>query len=178
MKNKYVLLSIISLIFLGCKGTETETSKQTKYTIQGEEVAGDLYFPWLRIGTLYNDNISSKDEMTKQLDTMSVTVNGAESTLIILYKKLNERGLLYSPIIEVVMENDLHTTWYLTQEDYDTIKTYKLADLKAKKKKVHITADIENIYQNAYKCNKILKIELQNQDGFSISDKWSGGDYE
>lgn len=168
MKNIIVVLILSSTLLFACKTSDQQSKSENEYLFQGEKTEGDLYFSWLRLGNLYGKDISSKEEITARLDTMQT--NREDSTLIILYKKLHEIDLMYAPYIEVVMENDVHTTWYLTADDYEMIKKFYISDLKAKAKKVHLTGDIEKIYQNAFKCNKILDIELVDQNGFDMGN--------
>lgn len=179
MKKIIVVLVLTSSILFACKTTKTQTETVVEYTIQGEETEGDLYFGWLRIGNLYNKDVGSAEDIQAVLDTTQVENVGADSVFLNLYKALNERELLYAPYIEVVIENDRHTTWYLSAEDYETIKKFRLKDLNDNNKKVHITADLEHVYQNAFKCNKILKVELLSKDNFKNSDeKFNTEDYK
>lgn len=178
--KKSIICFILSLVLLtACKSADHQTNNVEENTLQGEKVLGDLYFGWLRIGNLYGQDISSKDDISYQLDTMQTAHRGEDSALIVLYKKLNEKQLLYAPYIDVKMNDGELTTWYLNSEDYEKIKKFKLQELNATNKKVRLTADLEKIYQNAYNCIKILEIELLDKGNYQNTDpKINAKDYE
>lgn len=179
MKKNIAFLALICCLFFACKSTKIQTKTVEEYTIQGEKTEGDLYFNWLRLGNLYNKDVSSRENIVSIFDTTKIENLGADSTLFILYKALNEKKLLYSPYIEVVMDNDVYATWYLTAEDYEKIKKYKLKDLNAENKKVHISADLEKINPNAFQCFKILDIKLLDKENYKNSDdKFNVEDYK
>lgn len=179
MKNILIVIVITSSFLFGCKGTKTETPLVEEYAMQAEKVEADLYFNWLRLGNLYNKDVSSRESITSILDTSKIKNMGEDSVFLILYRALNDRNLLYSPYIEVVMENDVHATWYLTTEDYEKIKKFKLIDLNTENKKVRISADLEKINPNAFQCIKILEVKLLDKENYKNSDeKFNVEDYK
>ena len=179
MKKILIIVAITTSILFACKSVKIEPKVEAKYEIQGEKVEADLYFNWIRMGNLYNKDVSSRENITSVLDTSKIENMGEDSVFLILYRALNEKNLLYSPYIEVVMENDVYATWYLTAEDYEKIKKYKLKDLNTENKKVHISADLEMINPNAFQCFKILDIELLDKENYKNSDdKFNVEDYK
>jgi hypothetical protein len=180
MKKLTIFSALLILLFITCKNVPTNSiSKEEIPLTNNNLVEADLFFSWLRIGNFYNLSDSVDMDVNSVLDSLAQNNIGSDSSLIVLYKKLHEKELLFSPYIEVKLEDGTQATWFINQADYDTIKTFKLKELKATKTKVHLSAELEHIYQSAYFCFKIAKIEVQEDFNYKNDDnKFNGLDYK
>ena len=181
MKNYTLIAFAIIFLFISCKETSAPTNNLTeKVTCPNTTtVEADLYFNWLRIGNFYGMEDSAIQNLEAQFESISMEETGKDSTLLSLYRTLKSKKLLHTPYIQVSMNDSLKTLWYLNEFDYDTIKTYSLAELEATNKKVHLTAEVEHLYANAYLCCKITKFEkLDKLDYQNCNTKLSGSDYK
>lgn len=179
MKKLTQFSALFLMLILSCKNIATNnTVKEELEKVNENLVEADLFFGWLRIGNFYNFNDSTGMDVNSMIDSLAKNNTSSDSSLIVLYRKLNEKGLMHSPYIDVKLEDGTQNTWYINQADYDTIKTFKLQELEATKSKVHLSAEIEHIYQNAYSCKKITKIELMEALDYKNIDKFTSGDYK
>lgn len=177
MKKIIISSILISILLLACRNVPTNNT--IKEEIHNDNlVEADLFFGWLRMGSFYGNSDAKNIDINAALEAMSKNNTSTDSSLIVLYKKLNERDLIFSPYVDVKLEDGSSATWYLNQLDYDSLKTFKLDDLTATKSKVHLSAEIEHIYQNAYLCKNLAKIELVKDVNYNNTDKFNAGDYK
>ncbi|MEQ1799084.1 MAG: hypothetical protein ABL872_14115 [Lacibacter sp.] len=123
-------------------------------------IEGDLYFNWLRIGSLYNQPDSIIQGVHNYADT--VNRNGLDSfdlRFLFMYDKLKSENLLYSPFVEIKVNNDSIITLYLSKNDYDKIKVYHRQDLIDINKKIVIKAETKFLAPGMVYCSKLLSVE-------------------
>lgn len=179
MKKILAFLIVSSAILFACKSTDTKKNAANNYEEKSKTVEADLYFNWLRIGNFYNMQDTTIINISKQLENQRNNQTDEDTSLLTLFRVLKANNVLYHPYIEVVMENDVHATWYLNTADYDSIKQFKLKDLDANNQKLHISADVKNIYENAFICIKIEEIKLLDKGDYNNSDKkFNAKDYK
>lgn len=148
---KGYIATIICLLFIGC-GYSCKI------------IEGDLYFSFIRIGSLYNlPNITND-----QLDSIfnSIPRTNADNNFYEKYKILSKENLLNSPFIELKLDNDSVITLYLNKNDYDKIKINKVKDLQANFKKIRVKANCRYLGFNLYKCENF--IEMKKIDGQTL----------
>lgn len=121
------------------------------------EIEGDLHFSFLRVGSFYNvhDTIVSKVEAymdtTKSLDKKTVRIEN-------LYKALKSKNLLYSPFIQLKMNDTTNANLYLDSLDYEQFKAFDLKELIDSNQKVVVKAIAAEIEDNAFTCLKLINV--------------------
>lgn len=128
-------------------------------------VTGDLYFSFFRIGTYYNlpDSIIEKVEDDLNAVNLETANNSSDSALIELvldYRKLKDEGLIYKPVVDIRVDDDLIVKLVLDSTDYDKIKAYKYQDLIDNNKKVRIKARTRRTGLGFYYCTELLELKL------------------
>ena len=76
-----------------------------------------------------------------------------------MYDKLKSENLLYSPFVEIKVNNDSIITLYLSKNDYDKIKVYRRHDLIDINKKIVIKAETKFLASGMVYCSKLLSVE-------------------
>ena len=141
-------------------------------------VTGDLYFSFIRIGTYYNQPDSVIKKMETDLNSVDFTT--ADSSLIELvkdYKRLKDEGLMYSPVIDISVNDETTIKLLLDSADYDKIKPYKYKDLIDGHKKVKIKARTRKTALGFYYCTDLLDIKLVDGQTLPNDNKLKIQDY-
>jgi len=128
-------------------------------------VTGDLYFSFFRIGTYYNlpDSIIKKMDDDLNAVNLDSANNKADSSLVRLvldYRKLKDEGLIYKPLVDIRVNDDLIVKLVLDSADYDKIKAHKYQDLIDNNKKLKIKARTRKTGLGFYYCTDLLEIKL------------------
>jgi len=128
-------------------------------------VTGDLYFSFFRIGTYYNLPDSTIEKMDNYLDAVDLETadDKADSALIELvldYRKLKDERLIYKPMVDIRIDDDLIVKLVLDSADYDKIKSYKYQDLVDNNKKLKIKARTRKTGLGFYYCTDLLEVKL------------------
>lgn len=141
-------------------------------------VTGDLYFSFFRIGTYYNlpDSIIQKmDE-----DLKAVNLDSSDNALVEFvkdYQKLKDEGLIFKPVVDIMINDGLTIKLVLDSVDYDKIKKFKHKDLIDTNKKVRIRAKTRKTGLNFYYCTDLLEVTLVNGQTLPNDNKLKIQDY-
>ncbi len=148
---KGIILLITSFFVFGCEPSN-------------KIIEGDLYFSFFRLSSYYN----LSDSIIHRLDSIFNSDKNFKigNSIYEKYNILKKENLLYSPFIELKLDNDSVITLYTNNNDYEKIKLNKIKDLQANFKKIRIKANCRYLGYNLYKCNNIL--ELKKIDGQTL----------
>ena len=126
--------------------------------VNGKKViTGDLYYTWLKMGSLYNTSEGDKKEMHDFMDTAQFEkLSGAEKLRFTGFKTLLENGLEESPFVYLRISPTKVIILYLNNIDYQQFKRIKYADLIKNNQKVKIRAKAAKLLEKTYEGNKIL----------------------
>lgn len=141
-------------------------------------VTGDLYFSFFRIGTYYNLPDSTIRKM--EADLSAVNLDSADNALVELvkdYQKLKDEGLIYKPVVDIMVNDELTIKLLLDSVDYDKIKIYKHKDLVDTGKKVRVKAKTRKTGLNFYYCTDLLEVTLVNGQTLPNDNKLKIQDY-
>jgi hypothetical protein len=141
-------------------------------------VTGDLYFSFFRIGTYYNLSDSIIQKMDE--DLKAVNLDSSDNALVELvkdYQKLKDEGLIFKPVVDIMVNDELTIKLVLDSADYDKIKKYKHKDLIDTNKKVRIKAKTRKTGLNFYYCTDLLEVNLVNGQTLPNDNKLKIQDY-
>ncbi len=151
MKIKQLPSIILMLLLLAA------CQPQERKITAGTTIEGDLYFGFLRMGSLYNapDTEVHKyklyaDSLLKQKD---LDTFGKKYTL------LQKENLLYHPFVEVRLDNDSIINLYLDSADYEQIRVYTYHELRDAHKKLRIKAIVQQLGYGMVVCKELVLVE-------------------
>ncbi len=125
--------------------------------IQIKKIEGDLYYSFFRLGSFHNLPDSIIQKMKFYADTVNRSqLDSANLEFISKYDVLRNKDLLYSPFIDLKLDNDSIIKVYLTNSEYEKIKIFKRQDLIDTKKKVRIVVDVQNLGHGLALATKII----------------------
>ena len=122
-----------------------------------KKLEGDLYYSFFRIGNFYNQPDSFIEKMQIYLDTVNRQL--LDTIDLFCVKKLEllkKEKLLYSPFIDLKLDNDSIVTIYLSKSEYKKIIIFKRQDLLGTKKKVRLVLDVHDLGLSMALATKII----------------------
>ncbi len=140
-------------------------------------VEGDLYFSAFRYGSFYNQ----PDSLIKAFETYADTTNSDslsnfDKQLLQTYYLLKKENRLYSPFVELRINDSSIIKLYLDTIDYNKIKIYTRKDLQDNKKKIRIKVESKDLANGLLICTKLISIDklngvtMQQEKKFKIDD--------
>jgi hypothetical protein len=165
-----LLIAIFFLCFLSffrCKVNRQDT----------KVIEGDLYYSWFRMGNFYNQPDSLVRGFKLYIDTVNAAFPDAiDRKYVEMYETLKKKNLLYSPFIEMKLDNDSILIVYFNNSDYDRVKVFHRQELIDTKKKVRIKLEIEDLRNGMALNTKFISVDkvdgetLQNDKKSRIED--------
>ena len=126
--------------------------------LKSEKVKGDLFFKLINVmpsSGMYS-NQAKKTEL--MLDSLSLKNEDSKNTYIFKYFiKLRKLNLLKTPFINLKIE-DNYKQIFLTDNEYEKVKSFNLRDLQKQNKKVSIELNIKELDSGIYFSDKILEV--------------------
>jgi len=111
-----------------------------------KKLEGDLYYSFFRIGNFYNQPDSIIQKVKLYIDTVNRKLLDSSDLLdLVRYDLLKKENLLYSPFIDLRLDNESIIKVYLTSAEYEKIKVFKHRDLLDTKKKVRLILDVHDL---------------------------------
>jgi hypothetical protein len=143
-----------------------------------EVIEGDLYFSFFRFGSFYNQPDSIVNRLQTYADTVNRTnITDLDAKLLTMYETLKQQDLLFSPFVELYVDNDSIIKLYLAKSDYDKIKIYKRKNLQDHNKKIRIKAQVKNLGNDMFVCEKLISVEKVQGRTFQVQEKFKIEDY-
>ena len=169
MPTRSLTLLLTLTIVLSCKDIKT---KQTQL------IEGDLYFSFFRLGNLYGAPDSVANNVHSFADTANRALqDSATLALLTIYDTLKREKLLYSPYVDLKLDNDSIITIILTKDDYHKIAPTNYQHLLDTRKKIRIKAEVRQIVSSHFYCNKLLLIDTLDGETLRKSTKLKIDDY-
>ncbi|MFY0697036.1 MAG: hypothetical protein JXR11_04240 [Balneola sp.] len=166
MKNLTIIIGFI-LIALGCQTKPEEKSN----------LEGDLYYPWLKLGSFYEQPDSLYQNYTELRDSLGIEeLRKQDSTVTSHIELLEKHDLVKSPFIYLKTDSDSTFIVYMTPEEYEQISKYTYQDLIDNNEKIRLKLITEPFSDKLQVCKKIVSIEkvdgvtLQRQRKFKIEE--------
>lgn len=139
---------------------------------------GDLYYDLMRIGNFYNQPDSIIRQVKLYVDTANRKLLTADNLRILsMYEILKKRELLYSPFIDLRLDNDSIIKIYLTAKDYDQIKGFHRKELLDTKKKIRIKLDVQDLGLGMALSTKIRSVAKIDGQTRQVNPKLKIEDY-
>ena len=139
---------------------------------------GDLYFNCFRFGSFYEQPDSILNKFKIYADTVNrKTISAIEKKVLTMYETLKNENLLYSPFVELRLDNDSVVKLYLNQSDYDKIKINKRQELQDNNKKIRIKVEEKNLGNGMLRCEKLISIDKIDGHTFQVQKKFKIDDY-
>ncbi len=113
-------------------------------------------------------------------DLKAVNLDSSDNALVELvkdYQKLKDEGLIFKPVVDIMVNDELTIKLVLDSADYDKIKKYKHKDLIDTNKKVRIKAKTRKTGLNFYYCTDLLEVNLVNGQTLPNDNKLKIQDY-
>ncbi len=140
-------------------------------------IEGDLFFSAFRYGSFYNEPDSLIKKFVAYTDTVRLdSLTSLEKEILETYHILKNENRLFSPFVEIKINDTSFIKLYLDSVDYDKIKIYKRQELQASNKKIRIKAETRKLNNQLSICTKLIFIDkldgvtLQQQKKFKIDD--------
>jgi hypothetical protein len=169
MHTRNLSLLFTLLITIACF-----SCRQNRVTIEG-----DLYFAFLRIGSLYGQPDSIVKGFIMYADTVDRThIQPGENHILSMYDILKKRQMLYSPFVNIQVNQDSLIILYLDKSDYDKIKIYHHKELRSENRKVRIKASVEPMGYNMYLCKSLQAVDKVDGTTFQTPGKFLIEDYK
>lgn len=163
-----ILFSVI-ILFTSCK-----SHKQNNKLIEG-----DLYYSWLRIGSFYNQPDSIIEKVKVYADTVNrKLLDSNDLRFLKMYEMLKVQNLLYSPYIELKLDDDSILKIYFTNNDYEKIKIYRRQELIDTKKKIRIKAEVKDLGTGMALSKDLISINKVDGETLQINKKFKIEDYQ
>ena len=169
-----IKLQVIKILFLALLITTT-VCKQNKKTTS--TVEGDLFFRPLRYGSFYNQPDSLIKKFVAYADTARLdSLRSFDKEILDTYYLLKSEDRLYSPFVELKINDSSFIKLYLDSVDYNIIKVYKRQELQASNKKVRIKVEAQKLNNQISICKKLISIDkidgvtLKQEKKFKIYD--------
>jgi len=140
-------------------------------------VEGDLFFSAFRYGSFYNQPDSLIKAFETYADTATVDSSSSfDNQLLQAYHLLKKENLLFSPFVELRINDSSIIKLYLDSTDYDQIKIYARKGLQINNKKIRIIAETKELGTGLSICTKLISVEkidgltMQTEKKFRIDD--------
>ena len=168
-KPQSLIITFLTLVIM------TIACRQNKKDIT--IVEGDLFFRAFRYGSFYNQPDSLIKAFVTYADTVRVdSLQSFDKQLLQDYFLLKTENRLYSPFVELRINDSSIVKLYLDSADYDKIKIYKRQDLQTSKKKIRIIAERKDLGNGISICTKLISVDkldgltMQKGKKFKIDD--------
>ncbi|MEP7318176.1 MAG: hypothetical protein ABI921_05535 [Panacibacter sp.] len=166
---KHLLIILFFFIGLSCNSFNTDN----------ELIEGDLYFDWFRIGSFYNQPDSVIRNAKNYFDTVNqYNLDSSDKRIFDMYESLKKENLLYSPFIDMKLDNDSIMKIYFKNADYEKIKIYSRKELQDTKKKIRLKLEVRELGNKMAFCTKLVSVNKVNGQTFMISRKFKIEDYK
>ncbi len=163
-----VLFSII-ISFTSCKS----------FNQNNQFIEGHLYYSWLRIGSFYNQPDSIIKKVTAYADTVNYKLlDSNDLRFFKMYKTLKAQNLLYSPYVDLMLNDNSIIKIYLSDKDYEKIKIYRWQELIDTKKKIKIKAAVKDLGTGMVFCTNLMSINEVNGETLQNIKKLKIEDYQ
>ena len=170
MEKKMKIILGISLTFL----VSIYSIKPETQTIQG-----DLYYSFFRIGSYYNQTENEIEAQELFFDTLDYSnADADEKKLYNQYNKLKKLKLLYSPFVDIKINDSSIIKLYLDSSAYNQFKTFNRVQLQTDSNKVLVQARVNEIDEGLFYCVELLKTEITLGTTLSSSKKFLIEDYK
>jgi hypothetical protein len=140
-------------------------------------VEGDLFFRPFRYGSFYNQPDGLIKAFVAYADTAKIdSLSAADKQLLETYFLLKKKNRLFSPFVELRINDSSIIKLYLDSVDYGRIKTFKRKELQAENKKIRIKAQSIEIGNGLSICTKLISVDkldgitMQREKKFKIDD--------
>ena len=140
-------------------------------------VEGDLFFSPFRYGSFYNQPDSLIKAFVAYADTATLdSLSSIDKQLLDTYHLLKKENRLFSPFVELRLNDSSIVKLYLDSVDYDKIKIFKKQELQANKKKIRIKAQSKDLGNGLSICTKLISVDkldgltMQKEKKFKIED--------
>ncbi len=122
-------------------------------------IEGNLYFPFLNIGSFYGIPDSLIQKAKLYIDTVHTgNLDSAERRTFDMYVVLKKNDLLYSPFINIKLDDDSVLLLYMNEKDYNKLTIYHHKDLGNEHKKIRIKFSAQPLQYNMYLCKSLLSV--------------------
>ena len=169
MKQQRILvlfLFLFTIAGLGCRQNETI-------------IEGDLYFSWLRIGSFYNEPDSIAEKMLLYADTVNIDkLDSPSRRTMNMYEVLKKEHLLYSPFVNLKLDNDSIILLYLDKKGYDKIRISSYKSLVNSNQKIRVRLSAQSLQYQMYLCRSIIAVNKIEGKTFMQSRKLLIEDYQ
>jgi len=142
-----------------------------------KRIEGDLYYSFFGIGNFYNQPDSFIEKAQLYMDTVNrQLLDSADLFYLKKFELLKKEKLLYTPFIDLKLDNDSIVTIYLPKNEYKKITIFNRQNLIDTKKKVRLILDVHDLGLSMALATKIIsanKIDgqiLQYDRKFRIDD--------
>ncbi|BDD03872.1 hypothetical protein [Aureibacter tunicatorum] len=166
MKNLIIILGSI-LIGFGCQIKSKEKPN----------LEGDLYYTWLKLGSLYGLPERHYQNYIKLRDSLGIEELIKRDSIGKFHIELLEKNdLIQSPFVYIKTDSDSTFIVYMTPEEYEPITKYSYQDLIDSKQKIRLKLITERLNDKLQICKKVISIEkvdgetLQRQKKFKIEE--------
>lgn len=167
--TKYISIILSFIFILSCNSLSSDNKL----------IEGDLYFDWFRIGSFYNQPDSIIQNAKIYFDTVNqYKLDPDSKKFFFMYESLKKEDLLYSPFIDMKLDNDSIMKIYFKNADYEKIKIYSRKELQDTKKKVRIKMEVHELGNKMAFCTKLIAVNKVDGQTFIISRKFKIEDYK
>jgi len=139
---------MICFIFISCQNKENK------------KVKADLTFRSVSFASAYGASDEEYNNLLRYINK-SISENNSNDDSKKLYqhfRKLKKLNLLKSPYIFLNLGGDSIMTVYLSENEYNKVKSFRQVDLFKEHKKIVLELDIEKKDIGIYYSNNIIKI--------------------
>ena len=172
MKYSQILILILltfSLPTISCRQDSQDNSI----------IEGDLFFRPFRYGSFYNQPDSLIKAFVAYADTAKIdNASSADKELLTTYNLLKKEHRLFSPFVELRVNDSSIIKLYLDSVDYDRIKIFKRQQLQAENKKIRVKAQCKEIANGLSICKKLISVDKINGLTMQQEKKMRIDDYE
>lgn len=146
-KIQFVALLVL-VAFSSCESEKTE------------QLTGELYFPWLKMGNYYGQ----PDSVYQYYQTMrdSITLeelrkddpSGAEYMIM-----LEENDLLLAPYVYLHIGGDQNALLFMDSSQYELFKTFDYSRLREQEQKITVKATVKKLKPLMYHLRKLHRTD-------------------
>ena len=136
------LLFFLTILLFSCK--------------QSENLKGNLYFKLINLTSPSGLTDEQALHVEKMINSMSSDEKNKE--LVDYYKKAIKHDLLKNPYLQLETEDGIKKV-YLSFNEYDKIKHFKLSELQEKSKKVVVELNVNEFEKDLFYSEEIILIQ-------------------
>ena len=124
-------------------------------------IEGELFFKLVDFGTYYGAEEENIAKVEKVLDSLKQVKNLNKNSKVILdyFELLERNNLLRSPYIFIKNDSIIKRV-FLSENAYERFKHFKNSDLLKSGEKVEVKLKANEIEENLYFSNTILKVDV------------------